>query len=430
MIPLSTKMRPDRLEGFVGQKHFMAPGSLFYNSIKNKTFESAIFFGPSGTGKTTLARIIAGELDGSFVEINASTTGVKELKEILKNASDRFHGLMKETTVLYVDEVHRWNKLQQDSLLKAIEEGIVKFIGSTTENPYFSINNAILSRVRNIYEFKRLDYTDILTILKRTLEDKEKGFGGLGVSYDEEALTILAKMAGGDCRVALDALGFIVDNLSEGQTLDREIVSEAMQKQTTYYDKEEDKYNLLSALQKSVRGSDPDAAIHYLARLIDGGADEMMIGRRLMVMASEDIGMAYPNAISIVTSCVQAAQMIGFPEAQIPLAEATVLLASCPKSNRANEALNAALSDIHSRKIDDVPAHLMDSHYGGAAKLGRGLDYKYPHAYGGYVTQQYLPDNLYKEGVRYYEPGENGSEGAFKKYLEELREIDRNNKGK
>ena len=326
-----------------------------------------------------------------------------------------------------MDEVHRWNKLQQDSLLKAIEEGIVKFIGSTTENPYFSINNAILSRVRNIYEFKRLEAEDILTILIRTLKDNEKGFGGLNIRYDQEALTILARMSGGDCRVALDALGFIVDNLAEGSIIDREIVSEAMQKQTTFYDKSEDKYNLLSALQKSVRGSDPDAAIHYLARLIHGGADEMMIGRRLMVMAAEDIGMAYPSAISIVTSCVQAAQMIGFPEAQIPLAQATVLLASCPKSNRANEALKAAFADIKSKKIDDVPPHLMDAHYGGAAKLGRGLEYKYPHAYGGYVTQQYLPDNLYAEGVRYYEPSENGSEGAFKKYLEELRRIDSEN---
>lgn len=428
MIPLSTKMRASTLDEFVGQHHFMYEGSLFYNSIINKSFESAIFFGPSGTGKTTLARIIAGELDGNFVEINASTTGTKELKILLKNAEDRFYGLENTTTVLYVDEVHRWNKLQQDSLLKAIEEGIVKFIGSTTENPYFSINNAILSRVRNIYEFKRLAAEDILAILKRTLEDSEKGFGGLNLNYDEEALLVLAKMAGGDCRVGLDALGFIIDNLSEGQLLDKAIVSEAMQKQTTFYDKEEDKYNLLSALQKSVRGSDPDAAVHYLARLIAGGADEMMIGRRLMVMASEDVGMAYPNAISIVTSCVEAARMIGFPEAQIPLAQATILMASCPKSNRANEALNAALGDINSRKIDDVPAHLMDSHYGGAAKLGRGLEYKYPHAYGGYVTQQYLPDNLYKEGVKYYEPTANGNEGAFKKYLEGLREIDRKKK--
>jgi putative ATPase len=429
MIPLSTKMRPSKLGEFVGQTHFMFEGSLFYNSIKNKTFDSAIFYGPSGTGKTTLARIIAGEIDSNFVEINASTTGTKELKTILENASDGFYGLLKETTCLYVDEVHRWNKLQQDSLLKALEEGIIKFIGSTTENPYFSVNNAILSRVRNIYEFRRLTTDELMTILKRTLHDTDKGFGGLNIKYDEDALRILAEMSNGDCRVTLDTLGFIIDNLSEGSILDKSIVAEAMQKQTTFYDKEEDKYNLLSALQKSVRGSDPDAAIHYLARLIEGGADVVMIGRRLMVMASEDIGMAYPSAISIVTSCVQAAQMIGFPEARINLAQAVVLMASCPKSNAAYEALEKATADIRSKKIDDVPLHLKDAHYGGAAKLGRGVGYKYPHAYGGYVTQQYLPDNLHKDGVRYYEPTENGSEAAFKKYLEELKRIDeRNNK--
>lgn len=420
MIPLSTRMRPDRLEEFAGQTHFLYKGSLLYNSIKNKTFDSAVFFGPSGTGKTTLARIVAKEMDAGFVEINASTTGTKELKELIEKAKLRFYGLQQETTYVYVDEFHRWNKLQQDSLLKALEEGVIKFIGSTTENPYFAVNNAIISRVRNIYEFKRLTADNLLTIVKRALEDKNVGFGNLGIKYDEEALRILAQMAGGDARVALDAVGFIVDNLSEGQVIDKKIVSEAMQRKIGFYDKGDDRYNLLSALQKSIRGSDPDAAIHYFARLIDGGADIQMIGRRLLVMASEDVGMAYPSAISIVTACVQASLMVGFPESAINLSQAVILLASAPKSNASYMAYNSAMEDLHSRQIDDVPPHLKDSHYSGAAKLGYGQSYKYPHAYGGYVKQQYLPDNLYREGVKYYKPTENGSEGSFKKYLEGL----------
>ncbi|MEG0829046.1 MAG: replication-associated recombination protein A [Anaerovoracaceae bacterium] len=430
MIPLSTKMRPDNLDEFVGQSHFMYKGSLLYNAITNKTFDSAIFFGPSGTGKTTLARIVAKEMDANFLEINASTTGTKELKEIIENAKTRFFGLENRTTYVYVDEFHRWNKLQQDSLLKALEDGVIKFIGSTTENPYFAINNAVISRVRNIYEFYRLSNEELLSVVKRTLTDKTKGFGGLNVTYDENALKILAEMSAGDARVALDTLGFIVDNLKKGQEITKKIVGEAMQRQTTFYDKSEDKYNLLSALQKSVRGSDPDAAIHYLARLIDGGADLQMISRRLLVMASEDVGMAYPSAITVVNSCVQASLMVGFPEAKINLAQAVILLASCPKSNASYMALEQAQNDLHNKKIDDVPNHLKDSHYSGAAKRGHGIDYKYPHAFGGYVTQQYLPDNLYAEGIRYYEPTSNGSEGAFKKYLEGLRKIDeRNNKG-
>lgn len=421
MIPLSTRMRPDTLENFVGQEHFMYEGSLFYNSIKNRTFDSAIFFGPSGTGKTTLARIIAREMDGDFHELNASVTGTKELKELIERAKISFYGLEKRTTYVYVDEVHRWNKLQQDSLLKALEEGVIKFIGSTTENPYFSINNAVISRVRNIYEFRRLSADNLVAIIRRALEDKERGFGNLNIKYETEAVRILAEMANGDARVALDTIGFIVDNLSDGQIIDSRIVSEAMQRKVGFYDKEDDRYNLLSALQKSVRGSDPDAAVHYLARLLDGGADIRMIGRRLLVMASEDIGMAYPSAISIVTACVQAADMVGLPEAAINLAQAVVLLASAPKSNASCMALEAAMHDIKTRKIDDVPLHLKDSHYKGANDLGYGQGYKYPHAFGGYVEQQYLPDNLYREGVKYYKPTENGSEAAFKKYLESLQ---------
>lgn len=430
MIPLSTRMRPDNLDEFVGQTHFMYRGSLLYNAIKNKTFDSAIFFGPSGTGKTTLARITAKEMDADFIEINASATGTKELKEIIENAKTRFFGLMKETTYVYVDEFHRWNKLQQDSLLKALEEGVIRFIGSTTENPYFAVNNAVLSRVRNIYEFRRLTTDEILSLLKRTLKDERKGVGGLHIRFEEEALRVLADMSGGDARVALDTLGFIADNLDEDAVLDEKIVAEAMQRQTTFYDRSEDKYNLLSALQKSVRGSDPDAAVHYLARLLEGGGDLQMIGRRLLVMASEDVGMAYPSAITIVNACVQAALMVGLPEAQINLAQAVVLMASCPKSNASCMALEKAKADLRTKKIDDVPLHLKDAHYSGAAKRGHGIDYKYPHAYGGYVTQQYLPDNLYHQGVKYYEPTDNGSESSFKKYLEELRRIDeRNHKG-
>lgn len=420
MIPLSTKMRPTTLEEVVGQEHFMYKGSLLYNSIKKKTFDSAIFFGPSGTGKTTLARLIAREMDADFYELNASTTGTKELKEILDKAKVKFFGLQKETTYVYIDEFHRWNKLQQDSLLKALEDGTIKFIGSTTENPYFAINNAILSRVRNIYEFKRLSTNDIISILKRTISDKDKGLGGLNIDYEENAISALADLSSGDARIALDTLGFLVDNINLGDKITISLVGEAMQRQTTFYDRREDKYNLLSALQKSIRGSDPDAAVHYLARLIDGGADIQMIGRRLMVIASEDIGMAYPSAISIVTSCVQASLMIGFPEAEINLGHAVVLMASCPKSNSAAEAIWKAKNDLQHKKIDDVPAHLADNHYNGATDRGHGKGYKYPHGYGGYVKQQYLPDNLYHEGTKYYNPTGNGSEAQFKKFLEGL----------
>ena len=422
MIPLSTKLRPRNLDDFVGQEHFLYKGSLLYNAVKNKTFDSAIFFGPSGTGKTTLARIIAKEMDANFIEINASTTGIKELKEVIENAKLKFFGLQNQTTYLYVDEFHRWNKLQQDSLLKALEDGVLKFIGSTTENPYFSINNAIISRVRSIYEFKKHTVLNISRIIDRAINDKELGFGNLKINYDKDAIAAIAEMSGGDARVALDTVGFIVDNLENGKVLDVEIVFEAMQQRMMFFDKSEDKYNLLSALQKSIRGSDPDATIHYLVRLFEGGADINMIGRRLMVIASEDIGLAYPQAISIVTSCIQAAQMIGYPEAEIPIAEAAICLASSPKSNKVYEALMLAKQDIKSQEIDDIPLHIKDAHYKGAANRGIGLEYKYPHDFGGYVKQQYLPNNLHNK-VSYYNPTNNGNEKSFGRYLEELKKI-------
>lgn len=425
MIPLSTRMRPASLDDFVGQKHFMYPGSLLYNSIKNRSFDSAIFFGAPGTGKTTLARIIAKEMDAEFMEINASETGIKELRDVIKAAKDRFYGFEQRSTYLYVDEFHRWNKMQQDVLLKALEDGILRFIGSTTENPYFAVNNAILSRVRSIYEFLPLENDDLIQLLERALYDKERGLGAQDIKYDQDAIEMIVELSSGDARIVLDTLGFLVHNLGDRKKIDTDLVMEAMQKRTNFFHKEEDYYDLLSALQKSVRGSDPDAAIHYLARLFQGGVDLRAISRRLMVMAAEDIGNAYPMSTVLVEAATAAAERVGFPEAEILLAQAVTLMASSPKSNRSYMALLGAKSDLRNMKVDGVPDHLRDSHYQGAAKLDRGQGYIYPHDFGGYVKQQYLPNNLYKLKKRYYQPSDRGQEKSFRNYLNSIREDDK-----
>jgi len=417
MQPLSVRMRPTSLDDFYGQTHILYPNSLLYRSIKNKTFHSSIFFGPPGTGKTTLARIIARELNADFYELNATVTGTKELKEIIDSAQKYHNTIGNKPTYLYVDECHRWNKNQQDTLLKALEEGIVRFIGSTTENPYFAMNRAILSRVRAIYEFKKMNKEEIIRIIKNALKDPINGLAAYELNISDDNLEMIADLSNGDARIALNTLDFISSILNKGETITKNLIQEAMQQKILYYDKEEDKYNLLSALQKSIRGSDPDASIHYLARLLEGGMDILAVGRRLLVIASEDIGLAAPNAISIATSCLQAAQMVGMPEARIILAEAVLYLACSPKSNSCIKAIDNAVYDLKNMDIDEPPKHIMDSHYEGAKNRGFGIEYKYPHDFGGYVKQQYLPDNLYKIGKNYYIPSNNGTEKKIRENL-------------
>ena len=394
MVPFSTYVRPERLEDFIGQEHFLKKNALVYNAIKEGRFESAVFYGPSGTGKTTLARIIAKMQDDSFIQINAADVGISELKKILAEAKDRFYGIISKSTYLYVDEIHRWNKSQQDSLLSALEEGYIKVIASTTENPFFEINNQILSRIRNIYEFKPLANDDIVKLLKRGVDI----FAGDDrvIDYDEDALLLIAEKSNGDARIALDTLGFILNSLKGEDRITEEKVYEITHdRQYMKFNKLDDKYNVFSALHKSMRGSDPDAAVHYLARLLQGGEDVKVIGRRLLVAASEDVGLAYPQAIGIVRSCVEAAHMLGMPEARIPLSQAVVLISLAPKSRSTYNAINSAIEEIKTGRIDDVPDHIRNFHNNNDAN--RPVD-------------QFLPDNLYKKGVRYYVPSDNGLE--------------------
>lgn len=419
--PLADRIRPENIEDVVGQKHLLGEGKLLFNMIKKGETPNMIFYGPSGVGKTTVANIIAKNTGKKLYRLNATTASVSDIKDIIATL-DSF--LTVNGVLLYLDEIQHFNKKQQQSLLEFMENGKITLIASTTENPYFYIYNAVLSR-SVIFEFKPIEASEIKKALERGAEILANDeFSAYNFSVTDEALLHMAQMSGGDVRKGLNALEVAAMSKTpdkDGKILiDLELAEQATQKKTIKYDKSGDShYDILSAFQKSIRGSDPDAGLHYLARLIAGG-DLPSICRRLLVIAAEDIGLAYPQAISIVKACVDSALQLGFPEARIPLAEAVILLATAPKSNSAAAAIDEALMDIEKIDVGDIPAHLKDAHYGGAKTLGRGIEYKYPHAYpNNYIKQQYLPDNI--KDRTYYNFGENKTEKSAKDYWQKIK---------
>ena len=421
--PLASRMRPTTLDEVVGQKHIIGKDKLLYRAIKADKLGSVIFYGPPGTGKTTLAKVIANTTSARFEQINATVAGKKDMEEIVKNAKDAI-GMYGKKTILFVDEIHRFNKSQQDYLLPFVEDGTITLIGATTENPYFEVNNALLSRSR-IFELKPLEKQDIRELVMRAVNDPEKGMGMYGAVITDEAADFLADVANGDARAALNAveLGILTtDKAEDGKihiTLD--VAAECIQKRVVRYDHDGDNhYDTISAFIKSMRGSDPDAAVYYLARMLYAGEDVKFIARRIMICASEDVGNADPNALVVAVSAAQAVERIGMPESQIILSQAASYVATAPKSNAACVGIQKAMKTVADMRTMPVPAYLQDRHYKGAEKLGRGLGYKYAHDYPNhYVTQQYLPDGM--EGMRFYEPSENGYEKTIREHMEFLK---------
>ena len=421
--PLASRMRPTTLDEVVGQKHIIGKDKLLYRAIKADKLGSVIFYGPPGTGKTTLAKVIANTTSARFEQINATVAGKKDMEEIVKNAKDSI-GMYGQKTILFVDEIHRFNKSQQDYLLPFVEDGTITLIGATTENPYFEVNNALLSRSR-IFELKPLEKQDIRELVMRAVYDMEKGMGTYGADITDEAADFLADVANGDARAALNAveLGILTtDKSDDGKihiTID--VAAECIQKRVVRYDHDGDNhYDTISAFIKSMRGSDPDAAVYYLARMLYAGEDVKFIARRIMICASEDVGNADPNALVVAVSAAQAVERIGMPESQIILSQAAAYVATAPKSNAAYMGIAKAMKTVADTRTMPVPAHLQDWHYQGAEKLGHGLGYKYAHDYPNhYVTQQYLPDGM--EGMRFYEPSENGYEKKIREHMEFIR---------
>lgn len=419
--PLADRIRPETIDEVVGQKHLLGKGKLLRNLIEKKEIPNMIFYGPSGTGKTTVANIIAKKSGKQLYRLNATNASVADIKGIVGD----LNGFMAQNGILlYLDEIQHFNKKQQQTLLEYIENGQITLIASTTENPYFYVYNAVLSR-SIVFEFVAIEPDEVARAVRRGADIlSREDFSAYRVTVEEDAVTHIANTSGGDVRKALNALeaAFLAAAPEQDGTLfiSLSLAEQATQKKAMRYDRDGDShYDLLSAFQKSVRGSDPDAAIYYLARLVAAG-DLPSICRRVLVMAAEDIGLAYPQAISIVKACVDSALQLGFPEARIPLAEAVILLATAPKSNSAICAIDDALHDIETRDTGEIPAHLKDSHYQGAKKLGHGLTYQYPHSFPNhYVKQQYLPDAI-RDRI-YYEYGDNKNERAAEEYWKKIK---------
>ena len=421
--PLANRMRPKTLEEVVGQQHIIGKDKLLYRAIRADKLSSVIFYGPPGTGKTTLAKVIAGATKAEFVSINATAAGKKDMEAVVEQAKNSL-GMYGRRAILFIDEIHRFNKGQQDSLLPFVEDGTIILIGATTENPYFEVNGALLSR-SVIFELKSLDKEDIRILLRRAVTDEERGMGAYHAVLEPDAEDFLADISNGDARAALTAieLGVLTTERSEDGkihiTLD--VAQECIQKRAVRYDKMGDQhYDTISAFIKSIRGSDPDAAVYYLARMLYAGEDIRFIARRMMISASEDVGNADPNALNVAVSAALAVERIGMPEARIILAQAATYLASAPKSNASYLAVDRATECMKQTMTAPVPVHLQDSHYKGSEKLGHGLGYLYAHNYPNhYVEQQYLPDAL-KDEV-FYEPTEIGYEKQIKEHLQFLR---------
>lgn len=421
--PLASRLRPTCLEEVVGQEHIIGEDKLLYRAIKADKLSSVIFYGPPGTGKTTLARVIANTTSADFRQINATTAGKKDMQEAVEAAKDTL-GMYGKKTILFIDEIHRFNKGQQDYLLPYVEDGTVILIGATTENPYFEVNGALLSR-SVIFELKPLSQENIRKLLLRAISDREKGMGSYGAVIAEDALDFLADMANGDARNALTAieLGILTTPRSEDGKIhiSLEVASECIQRRVVKYDKKGDgHYDTISAFIKSMRGSDPDAAIYYLARMLYAGEDVKFIARRICICASEDVGNADPTAMVVASSAAQEVERIGMPESQIILAQAAAYVACAPKSNSAVNGIMKAMKTVKTTMTETVPGHLRDAHYGGSARLGHGIGYKYAHDWPNhYVRQQYLPDSLV--GERFYELSDQGYEKQMKDWMERIR---------